>query len=194
MMLEVVGAVFEDGNNMTRNTAARTAMVAASEQLKTSTGEATGCGAGAGTGRPRVPGGHRTGLGGPDRSFIKNVFFVDFNLARNEAPERGGREELLLESQEGQELSAGAAARQLVLNMISEDQTVDHTYMLMGNDHDRIFIDFSEYTGQTLKIVLKGPMTVHRPRTRYVHLSSHKTLTNKITRQHLLSGLMATFP
>jgi hypothetical protein len=28
MMLEVVGAVLEDGNNMTRNTAARTAMVA----------------------------------------------------------------------------------------------------------------------------------------------------------------------
>jgi hypothetical protein len=28
MMLEVVGAVLEDGNNMTRNTAARTAIVA----------------------------------------------------------------------------------------------------------------------------------------------------------------------
>ena len=55
---------------------------------------------------------------------------------------------MLLESQEGQELSAGAAASQLVLNMSSEDQTVDHTYMLMGNDHDTIFIDFSEYAGQ----------------------------------------------
>ncbi len=73
---------------------------------------------------------------------------MDFNLAYNEAPERGGREELLLESQEDQELSAGASTRQLVLNMISEDQTVDHTYMLMGNDHDTIFIDFSEYAGQ----------------------------------------------
>ena len=73
---------------------------------------------------------------------------MDFNLARNEAPERGGREELLLESQEGQELSSGAAARELVLNMSSEDQAVDHTYMLMGNDHDTIFIDFLEYTGQ----------------------------------------------
>ena len=28
---------------------------------------------------------------------------------------------------------------------------------------------------QTLKIVLKGSMTVHRPRTRYVHLRSHKS-------------------
>ena len=32
--------------------------------------------------------------------------------------------------------------------MTSEDQTVDHTYLLMGNDHDMIFIDFSEYVGQ----------------------------------------------
>ena len=108
----------------------------------------------------------------PVSCFFKNVFFVDFNLARNEAPERGGREELLLESQEVQELSVGAPASQLVLNMSSEDQTVDHTYMLMGNDHDTIFIDFSEYTGQTLKIVLKGPMTVHRPRTRCVHFKN----------------------
>ena len=73
---------------------------------------------------------------------------MDFNLAHHETPERGGREELLFESQEDQELSAGATARQLVLNMSSEDQTVDHTYMLMGNDHDTIFIDFSEYAGQ----------------------------------------------
>ena len=73
---------------------------------------------------------------------------MDFNLALNEAPERGGREEFHLESQEVQELSAAAAARQLVLNMSSEDQTVDHTNMLMGNDHDTIFIDFSEYAGQ----------------------------------------------
>ena len=33
--------------------------------------------------------------------------------------------------------------------MSSEDQTVDHTNMFMGNDHDTIFIDFSEYGGQT---------------------------------------------
>ena len=74
--------------------------------------------------------------------------FREFNLALNEAPERGGREELQLESQEDQELSTGETARQLVLNMCREDQTVDHTNMLMGNDHDTIFIDFSEYTGQ----------------------------------------------
>ncbi len=53
--------------------------------------------------------------------------FRGFNLALNEAPDRGGR---------------------VVLNMCREDQTVDHTNMLMGNDHDTIFIDFSEYTGQ----------------------------------------------
>ena len=73
---------------------------------------------------------------------------MDFNLALNEPPERGGREELLFESHEGQELSAGAATRQLFLNMNSEDQTMDHTYMIIGNDHDTIFIDFSEYPGQ----------------------------------------------
>ncbi len=44
---------------------------------------------------------------------------MDFNLASNEAPERGGREEFLLESQEGQELSAGAAARQLSVFLLS---------------------------------------------------------------------------
>ncbi len=54
----------------------------------------------------------------------------------------------LIESQEGQELSVDASPSQLVLNMSSEDQTVDHTNILMGNDHDTIFIDFSEYGGQ----------------------------------------------
>ncbi len=49
----------------------------------------------------------------PDR-FLKDT---------HESPERGGREELQLESQEGQELSVGAAASQVVLNMNSEDQT-----------------------------------------------------------------------
>ena len=56
--------------------------------------------------------------------------------------------EAAIKFQEGQELSTGASARQLVLNMSSEDQTVDHTHILMGNDHDTIFIDFSEYVGQ----------------------------------------------
>ena len=89
----------------------------------------------------------------PDRvlrpvSYFLKKFFSWISTLRNEAPERGGREELLLESQEVQELSVGAPASQLVLNMSSEDQTVDHTYMLMGNDHDTIFIDFSEYAGQ----------------------------------------------
>jgi hypothetical protein len=80
---------------------------------------------------------------------LANFFFVELNLPCNEVPERGGRDELKLESQEGQELSAGAPPSQLVLNMRSEDQTVDHTNMLMGNDHDTIFIDFSEYIGNS---------------------------------------------
>ena len=107
---------------------------------------------------------------------LKNVFFVDFNLARNEAPEGGGREELLLESQEGQELSAGAAARQLVLNMSSEHQTVDHTYMIMGNDHDTIFIDFSEYAGQEDTNFENSAQRVNDcvQTPRYVHFRSHK--------------------
>ena len=83
-------------------------------------------------GGPPVTGPYRVSR--PVSSFLKNFFFVDFNLPHNEAPERGGREEFLLESQEGQELSGGTVARQLVLNMRSEDQTVDHTYLLMGND------------------------------------------------------------
>ena len=66
----------------------------------------------------------------------------------NEAPERGGREELHLESQEDQELSTVATASQLTLNKSSEDHTVDHTNMLIRNNHDTIFIDFSGYVGQ----------------------------------------------
>ena len=136
--------------------------------IETPTGESTGYGPGTGLGRPRGPIGHRTGPGffeggstghrtgpgffggGPTGRTVTMVpiFFVDFNLAHNETPERGGREELKLESQEGQELSTDVPASQLVLNMNSEDQTVDHTNMLMGNDHDTIFIDFSEYGGQ----------------------------------------------
>ncbi len=110
-----------------------------------------------------MPTGHRTAPGffvgcptdhrtapGFETGFLlfKKCFFRGFQPPRNEAPEGGGREELLIESQEGQELSAGSVERQLVLNMSSEDQTVDHTYMLMGNDHETIFIDFSEYAGQ----------------------------------------------
>ena len=108
---------------------------------------------------------HRTGpdwVSRPVSCFLK-MFFSWISTLRNEAPERGGRKELLLESQEDQELSAVATARQLVLNMSSEDQTVDHTYMLMGNENI------------------------------YVRLRSYKTLTSKITRQHLFSGLMTTF-
>ena len=55
---------------------------------------------------------------------------MDFNLSHIETPERDGREEFLLESQEDQELSVGTGARQLVLNMESEDQTVYHTYIV----------------------------------------------------------------
>ncbi len=53
----------------------------------------------------------------------------------------GGKgEELRLQSQEDQELSAAAGASQLILKMTSEHQTVDHTNKIMGNDHDVIFV------------------------------------------------------
>ena len=44
----------------------------------------------------------------------------------------GGGEELRLQSQDDQELSADESSSQLILKMISEDQTVDHTNVLMG--------------------------------------------------------------
>ena len=100
--------------------------------MNESTGEATGCGAGAGPGRPGVPTGHRTGLGfffeeGPPGTGPDWVFFGGGSRPHRTTPGffRGGsgREELLLESQEVQELSAGAAASQVVLNMSSEDQS-----------------------------------------------------------------------
>ena len=54
----------------------------------------------------------------------------------------GGGEELRLQSREGQELSTAAAACQFILKMSSEDQTVDPTNKLMGNDHGTIFLRF----------------------------------------------------
>jgi hypothetical protein len=57
-------------------------------------------------------------------------------------PYTGGKgEELRLQSQEIQELSAAADPSQLILKMSSEhpDQTVDHTNKIMWNDHDAIF-------------------------------------------------------
>ncbi len=66
--------------------------------------------------------------------------------------ERGG-EELWLQSQEGRELSAAAAAGQLILKMISEHQTVDHRNKLMGNDPDSIFVRFrTAYSTRTNKL------------------------------------------
>jgi hypothetical protein len=45
----------------------------------------------------------------------------------------GGKgEELRFQSQEDQELSAGAGASQLILKMTSEHQTVDHTNKIMA--------------------------------------------------------------
>ena len=105
---------------------------------------------------------HRTGFsaGGTSPVTISDRVFWDrflsvffevrkklFHLVQWGSGEGGG-EELQLQSQEDQELSAGTPARQLILNMNSEDQTVDHTNMLLWNDHDTIFVDFSEYEGQ----------------------------------------------
>ena len=83
-----------------------------------------------------------------------------------ECQTRGGKgEELRLQSQEDQELSAGAGASQLILKMTSEHQTVDHTNKIMGSDHGAIFVRFrtafSNGKTQTLKTVLKRPLVVH---------------------------------
>jgi hypothetical protein len=40
------------------------------------------------------------------------------------------------------ELSADSASGQLIIKMISENQTVDHRNKLMGNDPDSIFVRF----------------------------------------------------
>ena len=53
-----------------------------------------------------------------------------------------------LQSQEGQELSAAGSGDQLILKMISEDQTVDHRNKLIGNDPDSIFVRFRTVTTQ----------------------------------------------
>jgi hypothetical protein len=49
---------------------------------------------------------------------------------------------LRLQSQEDQELIAAVGASQLILKMTGEHQTVDHTNLIMGNDHDTIFVRF----------------------------------------------------
>ncbi len=54
---------------------------------------------------------------------------------RQNARRAGGKgEELWLQSQEGQDLSAAAGASQIILKMTSEHQTVDHTNKIMGNE------------------------------------------------------------
>jgi hypothetical protein len=45
----------------------------------------------------------------------------------------GKGEELLLQSQDGQELSAAPGASQLIQKMTSEHQTVDHTNKIMSD-------------------------------------------------------------
>jgi hypothetical protein len=63
-----------------------------------------------------------------------------FHPALNARRAGGKGEELRLQSQEDQELSAAAGANQLILKITSEHQTVDHTNKIMGNDHDAIFV------------------------------------------------------
>ncbi len=82
-----------------------------------------------------------------------------------------------LQSQEGQELSVTAAGGQLILKMITEHKTVDHRNMIHG---ERSRLDFCSISHrmehknkQTLKTVLKRPMSLHRPWTRLVHLCFH---------------------
>ncbi len=84
-------------------------------------------------------------------------------IQQKNARRAGGKgEELRLQSQEGQELSADAGVSQLILKMTSEHQTVDHTNKIMGNDHGTIFVRVSSNgKTQTLKTVLKRPLVVH---------------------------------
>ena len=60
----------------------------------------------------------------------------------------GGGEELRLQSREGQELSASAAAGQLILKMSSEDQTVNHRISSWGTITARSSCDFEQHAGQ----------------------------------------------
>ncbi len=72
-----------------------------------------------------------------------------------ECQTRGGKgEELRLQSQEDQELSAGAGASQLILEMISEQQTVDHTNKIMSSDHGAIFVRFRTAFSNVLDHIL----------------------------------------
>ncbi len=86
--------------------------------------------------------------------------------SRGRMSDTGGKgEELRLQSQEGQELSAPAGPSQLILKMTSEKQTVDHTNKI---HHDTIFVwfhtSFSNGKTQTLKKVFKRSSVVDRPR------------------------------
>ncbi len=91
--------------------------------------------------------------------------------------EGGGVKKTRFQSQEDQELST--SSHQLILKMISEDQTVYHTNMVM-NDHESrhdlcLITHIIHHTKtQTLKIVLKGPISVHRPPPRHMYLCSHE--------------------
>ena len=90
----------------------------------------------------------------------------------------GGGKEFQFQSQEDQELSPVTVSRQLILKMNSEDQTVDHTSILMENDDDTNLYVMSQVMNkkntQTLKIVIKVLMTVYRHRTRHVRWCSHE--------------------
>jgi hypothetical protein len=68
----------------------------------------------------------------------------------------GGGEELRLQSQQGQELSAAVTAHPLILKMSSEDQTEDHTNKLM------IFVRFRTkiYQNSTDEPPGQPPVTV----------------------------------
>ncbi len=60
-----------------------------------------------------------------------------FSHLRNAASQRGGGEGLRLQSQEGQDLCAAAAAGHLMFKTCTEDQTVDLTNKGMTKDSPR---------------------------------------------------------
>ena len=118
-LLDVDG---EGLSNVLKRSKSRKVNVCTFGKVQDTTGEATGCGPGTGPGRPGGATGHRTGSGffvegptehrtgpgfleevpiatAPDRvlrpvSYFLKKFFSWISTLRNEAPERGGREEL----------------------------------------------------------------------------------------------------
>jgi heterodisulfide reductase subunit A-like polyferredoxin len=100
---------------------------------------------------------------------------TNFIQLKNVRHAGGKGEELWFQSQEDQELSAAPGARQLIMKMSSDHQTVDHT------NKDTNFENSVEKTIGCVHLRLD------------MFPSVCTSLTSKITRLHLLSDLATTF-